>query len=206
MDPTLGILCLIYWDSCSRHSCLNFIKESHYNGCFERIPAKRSLAIIQASRLRGSILICSYFESQRYWLNWSLHASRKLLSSLFLCFPPHKDYLCSIKNFSWWFSLRVSWLPWGGSLISLCLLGGLMVLMFREVDLLLLSSRWVPAWPSSPSYILLLSRFCFSRCVTFFSKRSTFSTKSVAFLKCLLRALISVSWPDLLLPFVYLRW
>lgn len=37
--PTLGILDLIYWISCSRHSYLNFIKGTYYNN-LEEVPGR----------------------------------------------------------------------------------------------------------------------------------------------------------------------
>lgn len=128
---------------------------------------------------------------------------------------PCEDYQHSIKEFSRWSSLCVSYLPQVGFFISLYPRGGTITLMC-SVGLysLLLHEVWsslIILEAGSLATLItfwdpLLSRYYPSRCVTFVAKRDSFFAKCVAFLAQCFTRLISLLWFYLLLPFDYSRW
>lgn len=152
-----------------------------------------SSSVVQA--LGGNISICSYVCSQRYCLKWVLTCLQKALNS---SISPSHTHPLSGPTLNWWTSLGVPRsgeedpLFFGVQEAMLIFCDGLYSLMLCKVDLLLLSSRRVLVRPLLPCRILLLSRYCLSRYVTFFTKHATFLAKYMALLMKCVTQLISL--------------
>lgn len=152
--------------------------------------ASCSSSVIQAPW--GSIAVCSYFSSWRYFLE-RCTCLQEALSSLIL-------YSTAVI-LSWWTSLRILCLPQGGSPILLCSWGRLMMLMFCSglyyyalrgwSSFIILEAGSCLTFTSSCVIVILLSRCRLSSCYLP-TKRATFLAKCVAFLVKCIACLISL--------------
>lgn len=115
-----------------------------------------------------------------------LYASRKLLIQ-----SPSRGSLVIMKEFIWWTLFHVISLPRGEGPISFMFSRSTRDVYIPQRVVLsyapqgwssLLASRQIPTTPQSPYFILLLSKRCPSRCVTFFTKLTSFLGKCASFL------------------------
>lgn len=171
--------------------CLAFIKESYCKTVhLEGIPSK--------------VFIQYYSSTTRWYLDLFLFKLAEVFPKAIFYIPPYlflfwliEDHPYSTEEFSCWTLLRVFCLPPGRSLIFLSLqdrlmmlifYGGLYSLMLREIGTFYPRGRFL----LNLYRILLLTKCCPLRYVTFLANRTTFLVKCVAFIMESVSQLISL--------------
>lgn len=150
----LGILVLLCEISCSRHSCLAFIKRFYDTNNLPLRDPKQGAHWVLSKLLKVYHYIFLFRLTEAFFWSSPRYASRKLK----VCWSydqPVRIFHVSRKEFSWWNLLHVPHFLRGRFLIFLYLRVGPVIsmfrerscsIMFREVGFLLLSSRQVPIW------------------------------------------------------------